>query len=294
MQIHDIQAFLAVVQSKNMTRAAEELYLSQSTITHRLKSLEVSMGVTLLDRGRGMKNIYLTPAGEDFLPMAERWNALWKETEFLKKQGDKLSLSFGTVESLNLCVFPSLFLSLSQHTPRIKLKIHTQHTHDLYSLVERREVDIAFVLREIFSPNIKKEPWRNAPMVILKYGSTAKAKQPTISNTELDANDEVYTPWSGANFTLWHDKWWDPACQYRIIVTGVNLIFTLLQDSQKWAIVPMWLAQHATMNGSFRYYYLSDPPPDMICYKITHKFPKPSTQKSLLVLNKYLSQINIL
>ena len=293
MQIHDIQAFLAVVHAKNLTRAAEKLYLSQSTITYRLKNLELAMGVTLLDRGRGMKNIYLTPAGEDFLSMAERWNALWKETEFLKNQGDKLALSFGTVESLNLCVFPSLLISLSQHTPRIKLEIHTQHTDVLYSFVERRQIDIAFVLREIFSPNIEKEPWGNAPMVILKCGSPTTAGKLTISNTNLDANDEVYTPWSGANFTIWHDKWWDPTCQYRIIVTGVNLIFTLLQDAKKWAIVPMWLAQHATKHNDFSYYYLSDPPPDMICYKITHKFPKPSTQKSLSVLNKYLSQINI-
>ncbi len=293
MQIHDIQAFLAVAHAKNMSRAAEEMYLSQSTITHRLKNLESAMGVTLLDRGRGMKNIFLTPAGEDFLQIAERWNALWKETEFLKKKGDHMALSFGTVESLNLCVFPSLVLSLSQHIPEIRLEIHTQHTDDLYSFVERRQIDVAFVLREIFSPNIKKEPWGTAPMVVLKKNNSSELGKAIIENTQFAANNEVYTPWSGANFTLWHDKWWDPACRYRIKVTGVSLIFTLLQDAKKWAIVPMWLAQYATRIGNFCYYRLSDPPPDMVCYKITHKFPKPSTQRSLAVLNEYLTNIKL-
>jgi len=293
MQLHDIQAFLAVVQAKNMSRAADELFLSQSTITHRLKNLELTIGVTLLDRGRGMKSIYLTPAGEEFLPIAERWNALWKETEFLKERGDNMALAFGTVESLNLCVFPPLFLLLSQHVPKICLEIHTQHTDDLYSFVERRQIDIAFVLREIFSPNIKKEPWKTAPMVILKNINSSESEKMMIENTKLDADNEIYTPWSGNNFTSWHDQWWDPACQYRIKVTGISLIFTLLQDIRKWAIVPMWLAQYATKLGNFSYYKLSNPPPDLICYKITHKFPRPSTKKSLLVLNKYLADIKL-
>ncbi|MBU2699988.1 DNA-binding transcriptional LysR family regulator [Sporomusaceae bacterium BoRhaA] len=293
MQIHDIQAFLAVVRTKNISRAAEEMYLSQSTITHRLKNLELTMGVTLLDRGRGMKNIYLTPSGKDFLQIAKRWDVLWKETEFLKKQGDHMALSFGTLESLNLSVFPSLFISLSQHIPKIRLEIHTQHTDDLYSSVERRQIDVAFVLREIFSPNIKKEPWATAPMVLLKTSNPSEAEKIMIDNNNLNADNEVYTPWSGTNFTSWHDQWWDPTCRYRINITGVNLILTLLQDVEKWAIVPMWLAQYATKLGNFSYYRLSNPPPDLICYKITHKFPKPSTQRSLLVLNEYLKNIKI-
>ena len=99
MQIHDIQAFLSVVRCRNISRAAEELFVSQTAITYRLKNLEQEMGVRLLDRGRGMKSISLTPAGDDFLSVAERWDALWKETELLKQEGDKLALNFGAVES---------------------------------------------------------------------------------------------------------------------------------------------------------------------------------------------------
>jgi DNA-binding transcriptional LysR family regulator len=294
MQIYDIQAFLAVVHTKSMSRAAEALHLSQSSITHRLKNLEKSMGVTLLDRGRGMKNIYLTPSGEDFLPLAERWNALWKETEILKQQGDKLSLCFGTVESLNLCVFPDLFRKLSKHNPKIRLEIHSEHTADLYTLVERRQIDVAFVVREIFSPHVNKERWASAPMVALKTGNPAEAGKKIIENAKLDANNELYIPWRGAAFDSWHEQWWDPVCPSRIKITGINLIFTLLKNPEQWIIVPMWVAQHALTFGHFTYYRLADPPPEMVCYKITHKFPKPSTKRSLEVLDEYLKQINLL
>lgn len=292
MQLHDIQAFLSVVKNNSISRAGEELFVSQSTITHRLKNLELSMGVTLLDRGRGMKSLYLTPAGEDFLPLAERWNALWKETEILKQQGDKMALSFGAVESLNLCVFPPLFMLLEQHTPKIRLEVHTQHTTDLYTWVERRQVDMAIVLRDIFSPNINVEPWIAVPMVVLKIGNPSEAGEKIIQNATLDANSEIYVPW-GPTFQSWHDQWWIPLCPSRIKITGSTLIFNLLKSPEQWTIVPMWIAQYAITLGSFTYYHLSDPSPDMVCYKITHKFPKPSTERSLAVLNEYLDQLNL-
>jgi DNA-binding transcriptional LysR family regulator len=292
MQIHDIQSFLAVVRHKNISRAADDLFVSQSTITHRLKNLEREMGITLLDRGRGMKNINLTPSGEDFLLIAERWNSLWTETELLKLQGEQMSLSFGAVETLNLCVFPSLINRLKQRIPKIRLEIHTQHTTDLYTMVERRQVDMAIVLRDIFSQHVNSEPWIAAPMVVLKKGNHRESESKIVQNTELDATSEIYIPWS-PSFQDWHEQWWPPICPSRIQITGATLIYSLLESAQQWAIVPIWVARYAVNLGNFTYYHLSDAPSEIVCYKITHKIQKPSTQRSLAVLSEYLNQIKI-
>ena len=290
MQIHDIQAFLSVVRCRNISRAAEELFVSQTAITYRLKNLEQEMGVRLLDRGRGMKSISLTPAGDDFLSVAERWDALWKETELLKQEGDKLALNFGAVESLNLFVFPPLFTLLEEHIPKIKLEIHTQHTADLYTSLARRQIDVGFVLRDINTPNICATPWITGPMVVLKRVGLSEAKEEIIRNVALDANNEIYVPW-GPIFQVWHDQWWNPICPSRIKITGSSLVFSLLEKPQQWAIVPIWVANHATTLGNFTFYRLSDPPPEMTCYQITHKFQKSSTQRSLAVLGEYLGRI---
>jgi hypothetical protein len=53
----------------------------------------------------------------------------------------------------------------------------------------------------------------------------------------------------------------------------------------------MWVAKHATTLGNFTFNRLSDPPPEMVCYQITHEFQKSSTKKSLAVLSEYLNQI---
>ncbi|WP_396954175.1 LysR family transcriptional regulator [Neobacillus niacini] len=50
---------MAIVRHCSFSDAASSLYLSQSTLSHRLLLLEKSVGMTLIDRGRGIRSPYL-------------------------------------------------------------------------------------------------------------------------------------------------------------------------------------------------------------------------------------------
>ena len=70
MLFRQMECFLAVARLGNVSRAAEEMYLTQPTLTARLKGLEDDLGDQLFVRtSRGMR---LTEAGKEFLPYAER------------------------------------------------------------------------------------------------------------------------------------------------------------------------------------------------------------------------------
>ena len=282
-----IEAFLAIVRTQSLSRAAEKLHLAQSSVSHRLKILEEMMGATLIERGKGIKEVGLTPMGAEFLQLAERWHSLWLETQILKSQGPKLSLSFGAVHSLNTYVFPPLFSALSQHHPPVILGIHTLHSIPLYEEVEKGQIHVGFALREQTLPGVNVERFLTAPMVVLRMGKASDCNSKIITPNELDPNYELYIPW-GPLFQIWHDRWWNPLCLSRIKLESAQLIFTLLQHPLQWAIVPKWIAKSALNEGRFSYYQLSDPPPDIVCYKLIHKFPKPSTRQSLAILDHYL------
>lgn len=223
MHIHDIEAFLTVVQTRNISRAAEQLYVSQTAITHRLQNLEAELGVTLLERGRGIKEISLTPSGQDFMPIAHRWAALWKELDHFKEEGEKLSLSFGSVQYLNDFIFPPLFQKLLNHQPKIHLSLHTEHTAELYPLLERREIDVAIAWRNIKYPDILCTPWKKTPLVVLKSSTTSDKGISTIDNTDLNPQDEIYVPWT-PEFKNWHDDHW-PSDIYSspTLLTGAHI-----------------------------------------------------------------------
>ena len=60
MNFYNLETFLTIVETRSISKTAEKLFLSQSTISHRLRCLEDDLDATLLIRNRGERNINLT------------------------------------------------------------------------------------------------------------------------------------------------------------------------------------------------------------------------------------------
>ena len=71
MLLVHVESFLEVVRTGSLTRAAEALFVTQPTLTDRLKSLEQELGKPLFFRTRRY-GLQLTAAGEAFLPHARQ------------------------------------------------------------------------------------------------------------------------------------------------------------------------------------------------------------------------------
>ena len=102
MNMTNIHTFLRVVYSSSLTQAANELFVSQPTVTARLQQLEEEVGSVLIHRGKGVRAVELTPQGKAFLPLAERWAALDTETSQFLAQQVQLPLSIACLDSINL------------------------------------------------------------------------------------------------------------------------------------------------------------------------------------------------
>jgi DNA-binding transcriptional LysR family regulator len=287
-----IDTFMTVARTRNVSQAAEQLNLSQSAVSKRVKMLEQEIGIILFERVKGNKTFCLTPAGESFIDLAERWLAVWRETQSFQFKNPKLSLSIGTLDSLNYAFLPRLYQALSRHQPRLNLKIITSHSRDLYDFVDRREVDVAFSLLRWEHPNIIVEKCFREPMVGLRMsGKSTKESQSTVVYPhELDPNDELFVYW-GPTYQIWHDQWWEPVCPGRILLDTAQLIFSFFYNPRQWAIVPLSVAEKACKTGRYTKFCFSADQPDRICYKISHKYPKASTLESLKVLDTYLSSL---
>ncbi|WP_371377150.1 LysR family transcriptional regulator [Sporomusa aerivorans] len=282
-----LEVFLAVARILSISRAAEQLNLAQSTVSKRLKELEAELGTALIERGQGSKSIHLTPAGEEFLDIAQRWSVLWNQAQALKSANRRLSLTIGTLDSINYALFPPLYHSLCQHSPKIRLNIVTSHSPDLYDLLERRQVDVAFTLIERPYPAIAVEKVFSEPMVVLRPFARDNEGSRVIHPGELDSNYELFLA-SGPSYKIWHDQWWDPLNSSCIRLDCAQLIFSFFYSDKQWAIVPLSVAKMAQRKGNFNIATLANSPPERIYYKITHKYPKAITIASLEILDHYL------
>ncbi|AIF52896.1 LysR substrate-binding domain-containing protein [Pelosinus sp. UFO1] len=165
----------------------------------------------------------------------------------------------------------SVYRMLNQHTPPIRLQIRTQHTQEAFDSIERREMDVAFVVREIMSPSVTIKPFFSEKMVLLRLAVPGRQAGDTVEMGELAAEHEVFINWN-REFQFRHDQWWDPLCPSRVHLDTAGLITTFLKDARQWTIVPASIGAHMMRIGDFVLQKLSAPVPPRICYKVTPNF----------------------
>ncbi|MBU2699945.1 DNA-binding transcriptional LysR family regulator [Sporomusaceae bacterium BoRhaA] len=290
MEFLGIEAFLAIVQTQSLTKAAEMLHLSQSTVSYRLKILERDVGAKLIDRKKGMPTIQLTTFGKSFVALAERWSMLNRELEILHARGSQINLNIGAADSLNIYVLPPLYQMIIQQCPAVRLQIRTQHTMESYESIERREMDLAFVKLEKAVPNMIIEPFYVDEMVLVRLASEENTCAKVISPLELDYRHELYFNW-GPAYQVWHERWWDTYSYSRLQVDAAALIFSLMLDVRQWAIVPRSIANAFVKPRKFVVQQLSTPAPPRVCYKLMQKHQDPVKVRLLEEINHFIKLI---
>ncbi|WP_310191642.1 LysR substrate-binding domain-containing protein [Neobacillus niacini] len=82
----------------------------------------------------------------------------------------------GAVDSVHNFILPPVYQYLIQHSQDIEIRLKTYMGFELYSLLERGEIDIAFALFEKPMPNMIIQNFYSDPMVVIAngnhYGST--------------------------------------------------------------------------------------------------------------------------
>ena len=105
----DIETFWAVVHHGTMTAAAESLYITQPTLSMRIRALEERVGTPLFVRGKGQRHIALTEAGQKFLTLAQRWQQLLAETDSLAELGQREYLRIAATYTTNQYILPPVY-----------------------------------------------------------------------------------------------------------------------------------------------------------------------------------------
>jgi len=150
-----MECFLAVARLGNVSRAAEEMYLTQPTLTARIKALEDELGDQLFVRtSRGMR---LTEAGKEFVPYAERCLASVDEgkqrlRELRDASGGRLSL--GTSPGVGTYALPAILERFRAAHPRVSVSVRSGHSEDVLEMVLKEEVHVGLA-RAVSHPEVE-------------------------------------------------------------------------------------------------------------------------------------------
>lgn len=296
MNLAEIETFLMIVKTKNITKTSENLFLSQPTVSHRLKALENELDMQLITRKKGYKMIELTAKGEEFVPIAERWMALWKEMQMLQNGEEKMYLCVGSTDTLSTTILAPFYNKILIEVPNMDLRLRTHQSYEIYGLLEKHEIDIGFVYHHLHFKNIVSEPLLEEEMYLMR-SENAVSDLKDIPLQELDPSKEIFFSWE-TNYQIWHDQWIESTNRPRIQIDSFGMILNLLENEDMWMIAPASVIRILAKYRNIQVSRVNNEvqPPKRVTYEVRHKNPNKATLKAVKkfdeLLADYLNESN--
>jgi DNA-binding transcriptional LysR family regulator len=170
MDLRQLECFVAVARHRHFTRAAEDLYLTQSAVSQQVRRLEAQVGLDLLRRTP--RGVELTAAGAELLPRAE---AILADVARARAAMDELAS--GTVRgSVRVAATtgdaPGLAAALAGfHGERPGVRVALRHgsADEVVDLVRRGSADLGVAaLRDgAATDGVEAAPLAAQPLVVL-------------------------------------------------------------------------------------------------------------------------------
>jgi LysR family glycine cleavage system transcriptional activator len=149
--LNALKAFEAVARSNSVTRAAEELSVTQGAVSQQVKALEVALGVKLFNRER--QRLKITPAGRDYLVVIrEALDHIGAGTERLVQRQNAGVLSVSTSQDFAAKWLVHRLARFAAAHPGVDLRVSaTTHAVDF----AREDIDVALRLGDGHWPGLE-------------------------------------------------------------------------------------------------------------------------------------------
>lgn len=273
----EIATFLAIVKIGSISRAADLLYVSQSTISHLLSSLEAELGVQLILRQKGFRTIELTKDGEDFVSIALEWDALWKKVNQFKQGNMVTTFNIGCHDSLNVFLFYQLHQQLkrlsSSSRIRTNYQILSHPTDRCYSMLQSGEMNVALIRNPIRNKSLEICPLFSEEFRVITPKESVYPNQP-VNLSGLNVESEIFLSLSwNSDYLRWHEAVFGIRDIYGISINAASTIPRFMTDSAKWAVVPVSIANVLEKeNGYQNLPFESDGPPAVTTFRVEPKY----------------------
>ncbi|MEH6626222.1 MAG: LysR family transcriptional regulator [Motiliproteus sp.] len=146
MDIHSLNAFVNVAETRSFSIAAEKLFLTQPAVSKRISNLEQQTGCKLFDRiGR---KVFLTEAGATLLPKAKHILLELEDTQrMLLNLSGRVSgkLSLAVSHHVSLHRLPDTLRAFSKSHPEVELDLEFTESELAYEGILHGDMELAII-----------------------------------------------------------------------------------------------------------------------------------------------------
>ena len=242
MDVEQLKTFLEVERMRNFRKAADNLCISPSAISARIRQLEQTLGLALFRRDR--QKVSLTPAGERFERHARFILGAWErahEEIALSDQVDK-RLTVAGVTSLWEILLQDWINNIHCNAPLIGLRAETSTYKHIVRKLEQGAIDLGFLY----------EPPQLRDMVVQEVGNVSLimvSEEQGQSVDEALSDGYIRVDW-GTLFTSLHEDYFPQRPIAAVRANVGNIALSLIENCGGAAYLPATLVHNKLEQGT--------------------------------------------
>lgn len=242
MKQQDRKVFLAIAKHKSISAAASALHYAQPTVSGYLSQLEQSLGVQLVKRTKGKREIELTPAGAEFLQLVRRYEELDKQlAQFVKNHQHGILRLAASVVSHQYIVC-HIAQKLLRELPDVELRLSTLEIKDIAQAMEDRAFDVAIAYDSPAYPRENRDHIAVIPLFQEEYCILCPVDTPLpdrlLAPEELDpAFEIVHEGYGNQLLHQWRIEQGFGSIKPFFTASSMLSLHTYLTDPRCWSFV---------------------------------------------------------
>lgn len=195
MNLSQLQYFTELVRIGHYGKAAEELCITQPSLSYAIAQLEAELGVTLIERKT--RPFSLTEEGREFLRYAEKSLEILNEGVLQMQRLAKGagSIRLGCLRILGISFIPTLaadYLSRQEHPEEIHFEFHSGISQPLLEALKEEKLDLAFCTRIDSEPSIEYIPVAHQDLVLIVPPDHPLAERTSITLKETLPYPQIF------------------------------------------------------------------------------------------------------
>ena len=261
MMLRQLQYFLDLAETEHLTKSANNLFVTQSTISHGITQLEKELGIALFERiGRGL---VISQAGIKFKAYASR--AL-QEIASGKMELSQLSdlqtgsLTIGVIPTFLDSLIPPAVAQFNQKYPGIKLSIRDLRADLIEEQLISGELDVGIAFHPTQRQEIQTEHLFNERLVLLVSKKHVLGRTKSIDMVKLNNLALCLLPKSFSTRRLIDDSFMKIKIKANVVVE-IESVSSLIESCLHGNLATIIPERAAPANKEFHMIHLQNPMP---------------------------------
>ena len=286
----EIEAFIAVCEQKSISKAAEKLFISQSSLSTKIKTLEKEIGCPLIIRAKGQRTVSLTAYGQKFLELSVKYREIVSDMLSLSGKHKSVTLRVSSFNSLGTYIFAPVYEKFMSEMPDAILEVQDMDTFPAYRSISEGLTDMAFTVSEQKAEKILSCPAFSESMVFV---CSKQSPFPDIVDISmLDLKNEIFIDWC-FEFSDWHKDIFGERAMPQIKLEIMSQLEFFISKKNYWAIVPSSVAHNLKQTTDIKICHMSFDVPKRInfCVYIQDKTKQPLINCFIKCLKEVLTNM---